>query len=58
MKRIKATEDEKTNGWTDESLHEYRRERERSQFKAVFYNDNVKKPTVQNHRYSPFKWGK
>lgn len=57
MRRVKATDEEKKNGWTDESLNAYRMERERASFMSVYIKP-VKRPSVQNHRYSPFKWGK
>ena len=55
MRRVKATEDEKKNGWTDETLHEYRKERDRANFQKV-YNKPIVRPTVQNHTYNPLKW--
>ena len=55
MRKVKATEAEKRNGWTDESLNQYRRERDRASFMSV-YEKPMKLPSVQNHRYSPLKW--
>jgi hypothetical protein len=55
MRKVPATEEEKRNGWTDESLHEYRRERERANAMAVYYKE-PKRPVMQNHRYNPLKW--
>lgn len=55
MRRVKVTEDEKKNGWTDESLNAYRLERERASFVMVYVKPPVK-PSMQNHRYSPLKW--
>lgn len=55
MKNVKATEAEKLNGWTDDSLNAYRRERAHASFMTVYIKP-VKRPSVQNHRYSPLKW--
>ena len=55
MKYVKATPEEKRNGWTDESLNKYRYEREQAAFMKVYVKP-VLRPSVQNHRYSPLKW--
>ena len=55
MRKVKATEEEKRNGWTDESLNQYRREREEASFMTVYIKP-PKRPSVQNHRYRPQKW--
>lgn len=55
MKRVKATEEEKRNGWTDTSLNQYRMERERASFLTVYVKP-PRRPSVQNHRYRPLKW--
>jgi len=55
MIKVKATEDEKRNGWTDETLNAYRRERDQASFMTVYFKE-PKRPSVQNHRYHPQKW--
>jgi len=55
MRYVKATEDEKRNGWTDESLNKYRHEREQASFMTVYIKPKPR-PSVQNHKYSPLKW--
>ena len=53
--KIKPTEDEIKNGWTEESLNLYFRNRDKAQFATVF-NKKPKRPFVQNSKYSPFKY--
>jgi len=54
--RLKITPEEEKNGWTQRSLDEYRRSRNRQQAIAIFKPKEVKRPVTQNHAYNPLKW--
>ena len=54
MKRVKVSPEELKNGWTDKTLNAYLLERERASFQAV-YNKKPTRPSVQNHKYNPFR---
>lgn len=49
------TEEEKANGWTEESLEKYRKERERAQMEAIM-NPLPKRPKWANNQYDPKRW--
>jgi hypothetical protein len=54
------TPEEKKNGWTEASLSKYVAEREKAQSTALDITSpqRRKRPTEQNHRYSPLRWRK
>ncbi len=54
---MKITPEEEANGWTQEALDRYRRERNRAQANLIFKPKNTK-PKEQNHNYRPHKWRK
>lgn len=53
------TDDEKKNGWTEESLRTYIEGREKAQAGVVLFNPDYRKtprPKWANNRYNPLKW--
>ena len=48
----KPTKDEEKNGWTEESLTKYLKERD----EALDIEREPPKPIEQNHRYNPKRW--
>ena len=52
------TPEEEKNGWTQEKLDAYRRQRNTSQAVAILGPKRIPRPTVQNHRYNPLRWRK
>jgi len=48
----KPTRDEEKNGWTEETLTFYVKERD----KSLSADRPAPKPDVQNHRYRPHRW--
>ena len=55
--KVELTEEDKLNGWTEDTLWTYLRGREESQMRFIFSNKRTKKkPMSQNHRYNPHKW--
>jgi hypothetical protein len=59
MKRekVELTEEDKLNGWTEDTLRTYLMGREESQMRFIFDNKRkLKRPMTQNHRYNPHKW--
>ncbi len=56
--RVKPTEEEKANGWTEQTLNTYLKGRDLAQSKYIMNDDDERgtvRPSVQNNRYSPFK---
>lgn len=52
---IKATEAEKKNGWSDESLQKYVADREKAQLKNASKVQEPQRPEVQNSKYDVHK---
>ena len=52
------TEEEIRNGWDQESLSKYRRERNRQQAIKILSSKPPPKRNVQNHKDNPLKWRK
>lgn len=57
---LELTEDELQNGWTPETLAAYRAERSAAQTIEIDPNSTQRRlnarPSVQNNKYSPFRW--
>ena len=54
-KRILPTEDERRNGWDEETLGRYVAEREKAAAQSILERE-PQKPTVANSRYNPHRW--
>lgn len=54
--KIELTEEDKLNGWTEDTLRTYFKGREEAQMRFIFSKRTKKKPMSQNHRYNPHKW--
>lgn len=58
-REIVLTEEERRNGWTEESLRSYLAERERAASRLISRDPELvqpKRPTQANSKYSPFAW--
>ena len=61
MPKIELTDEERRNGWTEESLRAYVAERERAQAGVVMFDPEHRKPQRPkwaNNRYDPLKFGR
>ena len=56
---VKPTEEEKKNGWTEETLSTYLAERKAAQSLGIdvnsFYRKSLQRPMTQNHKYNPLR---
>lgn len=52
---VELTEEEKKNGWTEESLEAYFKDREKAQ-SAVVLADRRQRPRFANSSYNPLQW--
>ena len=52
---IDLTDEEKKNGWTEESLEAYFKDREKAQA-VVVLADRRQRPRFANNSYSPLQW--
>jgi hypothetical protein len=55
VRTIEPTADERRNGWTEESLAQYRGEMQRIEREMVF-TDSSKQPARANSKYRPHRW--
>lgn len=55
MSNIELTAEEKKNGWTEESLEKYFKDREKAQA-AVVLSDKQQRSRYANNKYSPLQW--
>ena len=59
MPDIELTDEERANGWTEESLAAYVKERERAQAGVVMFEPEYRKPhrpKWANNSYNPLRW--
>lgn len=59
MPDIELTDEERKNGWTEESLRAYVEGRERAQAGVVMFDPDYRKPQrprFANNRYRPLRW--
>lgn len=59
MPEIVLTDEEKKNGWTEETLRAYVAERERAQAGVVMFEPEYRRtprPRWANSRYNPLRW--
>ena len=52
---LELTDEEKKNGWTEESLEAYFKDREKAQ-SAVVLSDKQQRPRFANSSYDPLRW--
>lgn len=56
---LELTDEEKANGWTEETLAAYLEERERAQAGVIMFDPEHRKsprPRWANNRYRPIRW--
>lgn len=53
---VEPTEEEKRNGWTIETLTEYRRQAFSDEQRRINPAFRARRPMRANSRYNPFKW--
>ena len=56
---VELTDEERRNGWTEEKLGSYLKERERAQSGVILFHPDFRKPARKkfaNNRYNPLKW--
>ena len=59
MPDIELTDEERANGWTEETLTAYIAEREKAQAGVVMFDPEYRKPQRPkwaNNRYNPLHW--
>ena len=54
---VDLTDDERANGWTEETLATYLKERDKAQTQTVLYRA-PEKPRWANSHYDPMKFGR
>ena len=59
MPDLELTDEEKANGWTEDTLAAYLAEREKAQAGVVMFDPEYRKPQRPkwaNNRYNPLHW--